>query len=317
MPLASLVVVWGGSLYELMIRSVSFSRVGMLTYVERIVFGPFYWLFVAQGYLIVFLCVGLILAAMRRAAPLMRAQALALLAGILLPSVANLLLITGAAPRQFDPMPLGIALAAATLWWASMRHRILDLVPVVRSEMVDVSTDGMLALDAAERVIDANPAMAAILGHDANALVGMPLLGALRRAPALMQRLLAEPGTDVDADATVDIGERAYALRVVLLGEPGKLNRGRLVALHDVTERRRLARERERLIDELRGALAEVRTLSGLLPVCAGCKQIRTEAGGWLPIDDYIAEHSEAQVSHTICPDCQSRFYPDTEAHGG
>ena len=58
------------------------------------------------------------------------------------------------------------------------------------------------------------------------------------------------------------------------------------------------------LVSELQNALANVRTLSGLLPVCAWCKQIRSDKGYWTTLETYISDHSEASVTHGICPQC-------------
>ena len=76
-------------------------------------------------------------------------------------------------------------------------------------------------------------------------------------------------------------------------------------------ERRRAEGERERLIIELQDALAEVRTLSGLLPICSGCKKIRDDQGYWNQIEDYISSRSKATFSHGICPECAKKLYPD------
>jgi two-component system, response regulator PdtaR len=73
----------------------------------------------------------------------------------------------------------------------------------------------------------------------------------------------------------------------------------------------RAAKEREQLIGKLEQALLEVKKLSGLLPICASCKNIRDENGHWLPIEEYIQRHSEADFSHGICPVCGPRLYPD------
>jgi len=70
-------------------------------------------------------------------------------------------------------------------------------------------------------------------------------------------------------------------------------------------------KERQRLINELETALSEVKTLSGLLPICSSCKRIRDDKGYWNQIESYIHEHSEAQFSHSICPDCVKKLYPD------
>jgi YesN/AraC family two-component response regulator len=70
-------------------------------------------------------------------------------------------------------------------------------------------------------------------------------------------------------------------------------------------------KEREKLIGELEQALLEVKRLSGLLPICASCKRIRDDEGGWQQIEDYIASHSEAIFSHGICPKCARKLYPE------
>ncbi len=72
----------------------------------------------------------------------------------------------------------------------------------------------------------------------------------------------------------------------------------------------RSEKERDRLIKKLEAALLEVKRLSGLLPICASCKRIRID-GGWQQIEDYISAHSEADFSHSICPECARRLYPE------
>ncbi len=69
--------------------------------------------------------------------------------------------------------------------------------------------------------------------------------------------------------------------------------------------------ERERLIRELQDALANIKTLHGLLPICFSCKQIRDDKGYWNQIDTYVLEHTDAEVTHSICPTCAQKLYPD------
>jgi hypothetical protein len=71
-----------------------------------------------------------------------------------------------------------------------------------------------------------------------------------------------------------------------------------------------LARERE-LARGVEQALADVKVLSGLLPICASCKKIRDDRGYWNQLEQYIGDHSQAAFSHGICPDCVQRLYPD------
>ena len=69
---------------------------------------------------------------------------------------------------------------------------------------------------------------------------------------------------------------------------------------------------------EMQAALGNVRTLSGLLPICAHCKKIRDATGLWHPLELYLQKHSEVKFSHGLCPECGKQFYPDfyPDTHG-
>lgn len=69
--------------------------------------------------------------------------------------------------------------------------------------------------------------------------------------------------------------------------------------------------DKERLLGELKAALEKVKLLSGYLPICASCKKIRDDSGYWQQIESYIRDHSEAEFSHGICPDCIKKLYPE------
>jgi GAF domain-containing protein len=68
--------------------------------------------------------------------------------------------------------------------------------------------------------------------------------------------------------------------------------------------RDRAEAEKEHTLQELKAALANIRTLEGLLPVCLSCKKIQDQRGNWQPFEYYVRTHSEARVTHRICPDC-------------
>lgn len=73
------------------------------------------------------------------------------------------------------------------------------------------------------------------------------------------------------------------------------------------------AHENQRELREgLETALAEIKTLRGLLPICAACKKIRQDDGAWQQIESYLQKHTHAQFTHGICPDCRERLYPET-----
>jgi len=86
---------------------------------------------------------------------------------------------------------------------------------------------------------------------------------------------------------------------------------GSFAMISDITERKQVELEKEKLIDELSNALGEIKTLSGLLPICSHCKKIRDDGGYWNQIESYISEHSDVVFSHGLCPQCSKKFYPD------
>ncbi len=72
----------------------------------------------------------------------------------------------------------------------------------------------------------------------------------------------------------------------------------------------RYAIERRKLLTQLEQSMKEIRKLRGFLPICANCKKIRDDKGYWTQVEVYISEHSEAEFSHGICPDCAQKIYP-------
>lgn len=83
------------------------------------------------------------------------------------------------------------------------------------------------------------------------------------------------------------------------------------LARQEIERRVEAERERDSVIEKLQKSLSEVKTLRGFLPICASCKRIRDDKGYWNQVEVYIREHSDAEFSHGICPDCAGKIYPD------
>lgn len=94
------------------------------------------------------------------------------------------------------------------------------------------------------------------------------------------------------------------------VGASGEVN-GVVALIADISDLKRAAQERETLLFEPQNALAEVKKLSGFLPICSSCKKVRDDQGYWRQIEAYIKDHSEAEFSHSICPDCARKLYPE------
>jgi PAS domain S-box-containing protein len=130
------------------------------------------------------------------------------------------------------------------------------------------------------------------------------------RLTAIKQAVL-DTGVGSRTEVTVTFDGEAHYFDLTV--EPLRDGRGALIgitcACSDVTLLVQAAAERDRLIAELQDALAKVKLLSGLLPICSSCKQIRDENGDWRPVESYISRHSEAQFSHGVCPECYQKLY--------
>jgi PAS domain S-box-containing protein len=106
-------------------------------------------------------------------------------------------------------------------------------------------------------------------------------------------------------------------IRVKFIKESGKPLKI-IGVTREITERKKVEQQQNELIKKLGEALAEkerllkeVKTLRGLLPICSGCKRIRDEHDRWWPLDAYVRARTEAELTHTICPDCTDVFYSD------
>lgn len=79
----------------------------------------------------------------------------------------------------------------------------------------------------------------------------------------------------------------------------------------DITDRKRIEEERNQLVLNLQLALAEIKTLKGIVPICSFCKKIRDDKGYWEQVEVYVKRHTEADFSHGICPECRKKHYPE------
>jgi AmiR/NasT family two-component response regulator len=167
-------------------------------------------------------------------------------------------------------------------------------------KVVGIAADGEEALHLVKRL---SP-NAAILDIEMPRLDG---LGAARRIrdeqPTPIVILTAHDSPELVAEA-VELGVGAYLTKPA---ESGSLLRAVEIAVARHTDLMQL----RRLNGELQRALEEVKTLRGILPICAHCKRIRDESGAWHQVEAYITRRSEAKFSHGMCPDCLRREFPD------
>ncbi|MFH1035459.1 MAG: MASE3 domain-containing protein [Pseudomonadota bacterium] len=179
--------------------------------------------------------------------------------------------------------------------------------------LLNAPRDAALLLDLEGFTVAANQAAAREMGASPEELRGRLVWEYLPAEVADTRRALLQQAVRTGQMARLQDqhGGRWLDIAVYpLLDEQGVVWR-LAVFSRDITERKLRDQERERLLAQLQKALAEVKTLSGLLPICAHCKRIRDDKGEWERIENYISRRSQAEFTHAICPDCAQRFYPE------
>ena len=146
---------------------------------------------------------------------------------------------------------------------------------------------------------------------------GMDGLEVVRRVRALQAErspyimMLTAKGDRADIIAGLDAGANDYLAKPVHIGElRARVKVGcRMVETQDALASK---------VEELRQALDQIKTLRGIVPICASCKKIRDDQGYWSQVEVYVRDHTEAQFSHGICPECMKKLYPEfTQADDG
>ena len=194
--------------------------------------------------------------------------------------------------------------------------------------IVEQASDAILLCDERCAVAEWNRAAEEMTGLSAAGVLGkfywdiqFELVPKERKTPDVYERLHSmilqalESGhaqwfrRPIDGEFQRPDGMRCYFQQTVF---PIQTAKGVMVGsiTRDLTEQVQAEKEREKLFRELEEALARVKTLSGLLPICASCKKIRDDRGDWHELEAYVREHSDADFSHGICPECAHKLYP-------
>jgi PAS domain S-box-containing protein len=193
--------------------------------------------------------------------------------------------------------------------------------------LIEHSTDAISLLDARATVLYASPSTERVLGYPAAEFVGRNAFeymhpDDLGRVQGLFAELLGRPGGTLRDQFRYRAKSGAWlwveGSGTNLLHDPAV---GAVVGNYrDVTERRqaeeechRLNRELEARVAELRQALAQVKQLEGLLPICGWCKRVRADGDYWQKVEDYLTAHTDLQFTHGICPDCMGRVMQGEE----
>ena len=242
-PIATVVITWTNESHHLMRERWWLETLGPAT-VLVVEFGSFFWTHAAYSYLLLLVGSLLFVPYIFRATFLYRGQASTVLAGAFMPWLSNFLYLSGLSPLPYlDLTPPAFILMGAAITWGLFRFRLLDVVPGARSAIVDGLADGVLVVGPRDRILDANPAALRIAGRHQDDLIGTTLTEAFATLPTLRARLAGEETESNEFTIEVDGQKRVYELYLSELFQNNSTPSGRLIALRDITERKRAEEE--------------------------------------------------------------------------
>jgi len=199
------------------------------------------------------------------------------------------------------------------------RERKLALEKLIfLAAIVDSAEEAIFGQNMEEIITTWNTGAARLYGYAAAEAIGQP---ASLLAPSSLQQEAGElwqklrRGESVEPLETVRARKDGSPVNVCVTMSAIRDGEGRILGAssiaYDITERKKVETERTNLIAHLNQTLSKVKTLSGLLPICASCKKIRDDQGYWQKLETFVREHSGAEFSHSICPDCMRLLYPE------
>jgi PAS domain S-box-containing protein len=208
------------------------------------------------------------------------------------------------------------ALAAIRDVTAPRRARLNQRKTEARYRLLfENSMDGVLLGAPDGRIFDANASACSIFGRTREEIIAAGREGLMNNTDPALSGFLEERKRTGKGHGELrahrpDGAEFPVEVSSAIFDDP-EGNELTCTILRDIGPRKQAEAERELLISNLKEALGQVKVLSGLLPICAACKKIRDEQGHWNPIEKYIRDRSDAQFTHSICPECTQRLYPE------
>ncbi len=241
LPALTLILVWTTEMHGLIWQDYTFIDRDFLLLIDVLSYGAWFWVHAAYSYLLLLIGAFLLIRQAIRSFRLYRTQSIALALGTVISLIPNVLYVFRLIPLSgIDLSPIGLMLGGLLFAQSVFQYRLLDLTPIARDVLIDNMEDGMFVLDQQNRIVDLNPAMEEILDMRANRLIGAPAAQALSPWQDLLDRFRDEIKLRTEIAVAGEDRQHYYDLRINPLFDRREVLRGRMVILHEVTERKQV-----------------------------------------------------------------------------
>lgn len=242
-PVLTILLIWTNETHGLFWSETRLDASGPVVALA-VTYGGWFWVYALYSNILLALGSILLVQALVRAPRPYRMQMAVLLMGALVPWAANALTMLGLCPiRNLDLTPFALAVTGLLISWGLFRFQFLNIVPVARDVVIESLEEGVFVLDAQNRVVDLNPAGARIVGRAPPEIIGQPAARVFGSEPGLVERY--RDVLETRAEITVGEGDRqrTFDLHISPLHDRHKHLVGRVIVLHDISQRKRVEEE--------------------------------------------------------------------------
>jgi PAS domain S-box-containing protein len=195
-----------------------------------------------------------------------------------------------------------------------------DVLSIV-FDAINSSVGGMIITDISETICFANPSFCRMFEYSQDEIIGKNAAGifSTKEVKKLTDFIsIIDLSNNETEEFIVERGDgRNFIVEVSasnVTSSSGQIV-GRMVSFVNISEKKKIELDREKLIEKLQDALKNIKVLRGIIPICSSCKNIRDDKGYWNKLEAYIHEHSEANFTHGVCPECSRKLYPEIKTN--
>jgi len=240
LPIITLILAFTTELHGLIWKDIEVRTIGKFS-VLAVNHGFWFWIYWCYSNVLLLVGTIFILRSLNRVKGLFRRQNIILLIAVLTPWFGNMLYVSGLFPiPNLDITPFAFTISAAAFAWGIFSYKLVNLAPVARDLIVEKMPDGMVVLDAQGTIVDINPALQTVLGMSASQAIGRKAKDLFNSWPSLVEKYENLPEAQDEVVFGEGESQRWYDLRISPLIDSRNSLLGRVVTLHEISERKRM-----------------------------------------------------------------------------